>query len=102
MTWVVNGNEEGFAEQGAGILDPDVCRDPPQRSHRELARHGARLDERRLGGFVRQCHGDPKDALGVLTARAPRPAGYTHDTTTRVYRTLVERASASLKSGQKR
>jgi aminoglycoside phosphotransferase family enzyme len=58
MAWVIEGNADGFAEQGASILDPVSWRDVIDRSRRELVRVGALLDERRAGGFVRQCHGD--------------------------------------------
>src|SRR4029453_6138438 len=58
MAWVLRGNDEGFAQQGAGILDPRICRDLSERSRRELERHATLLDERRAGGHVRQCHGD--------------------------------------------
>jgi uncharacterized protein len=58
MTWVVNGNDEGFAQQGAGLLDPALCHELTERSRAALACHGALLEQRRLDGFVRQCHGD--------------------------------------------
>jgi aminoglycoside phosphotransferase family enzyme/predicted kinase len=58
MTWVVDGNDEGFAQQGAGILEAALCRQLTERSRQELSRHGRQLDARRSGGFVRQCHGD--------------------------------------------
>jgi uncharacterized protein len=58
MAWVIEGNAEGFAEQGAGILDPRRCRDVNTHSRCELVRHGELLDRRRAEGFVRQCHGD--------------------------------------------
>jgi predicted kinase len=58
MTWVVDGNDEGFSQQGAGILDAALCRQLTERSRQELPRHGRQLDARRDGGFVRQCHGD--------------------------------------------
>lgn len=58
MTWVVDGNDEGFAQQGAGILDATLCRQLAERLRQELSRHGRQLDARRAGGYVRQCHGD--------------------------------------------
>jgi hypothetical protein len=58
MTWVVDGNDEGFAQQGAGILDAALCRELTERSREELSRHGDQLDARRSAGYVRQCHGD--------------------------------------------
>jgi aminoglycoside phosphotransferase family enzyme/predicted kinase len=58
MAWVVDGNAAGFAEQGAGILDPAACDDLTRSSHAQLERHKSLLDARRHSGFVRQCHGD--------------------------------------------
>jgi predicted kinase len=58
MTWVVDGNASGFAEQGAGILDPVACVDLTHSSREQLERHRGLLDARRDSGFVRQCHGD--------------------------------------------
>ena len=58
MDWVVDGNAAGFAEQGAGILDPAACADLTHRSRNDIERHRRLLDARRDGGFVRQCHGD--------------------------------------------
>ena len=58
MTWVVDGNDEGFAQQGAGILDIPLSRRLTERSRQELSRHARLLDRRRSGGYVRQCHGD--------------------------------------------
>jgi aminoglycoside phosphotransferase family enzyme/predicted kinase len=58
MAWVNDGNAEGFAEQGQGILDPTICAELAGMTRRELTRHGRLLDTRRADGFVRQCHGD--------------------------------------------
>jgi aminoglycoside phosphotransferase family enzyme/predicted kinase len=58
MTWVVDGNEAGFAEQGAGVLDADACEQVTAASRAAIARHGDVLDARRAAGFVRVCHGD--------------------------------------------
>jgi uncharacterized protein len=58
MRWVVDGNALGFAEQGAGILDPARCAALTADTHRTIDRHAALLDHRRDAGFVRQCHGD--------------------------------------------
>ena len=71
MTWVVDGNDEGFAQQGAGILDPALCRQLTDRSRQELSRHGRLLDSRRSGGYVRQCHGDLHLRNIVLLDGAP-------------------------------
>jgi len=58
MQWVVDGNAAGFAEQGAGILDPDLCAELTGKASAEIRRLGDLLDERRVKGLVRQCHGD--------------------------------------------
>jgi uncharacterized protein len=58
MSWVVNGNEIGFAEYGAGVLPPDVAGRVSTKVRDALAHHAALLDVRRDAGFVRQCHGD--------------------------------------------
>ena len=58
MAWVIDGNVEGFAEQGAGVLDPAHCAALTASAWRELDRQGDLLDRRLRDGFVRQCHGD--------------------------------------------
>jgi aminoglycoside phosphotransferase family enzyme/predicted kinase len=58
MAWVIDGNATGFVEQGAGILDQAVCARLTEDARDAVQRDGARLDARRDGGFVRQCHGD--------------------------------------------
>jgi hypothetical protein len=58
MTWVVEGNAAGFAEYGAGFLEPASCLRVTDDASRELERRGAVLDARREAGLVRQCHGD--------------------------------------------
>jgi aminoglycoside phosphotransferase family enzyme/predicted kinase len=58
IAWVVDGNAAGFAEQGAGILDPAMCAQLTREARDELERRGHLLDSRRDSGFVRQCHGD--------------------------------------------
>jgi aminoglycoside phosphotransferase family enzyme/predicted kinase len=58
MRWVVDGNAEGLAEQGRGMLDPAIAADVTAGCRRELDRHGRLLDARRANGLVRQCHGD--------------------------------------------
>ena len=58
MKWVVDGNAAGFAEQGAGILDPGACAELTRRSRVQLETHRQLLDARRETGFVRHCHGD--------------------------------------------
>ena len=58
MTWVINGNADGFAEYGPGLLDPAACRRLTKRSHEMLENQAERLMARRPQGFVRRCHGD--------------------------------------------
>jgi aminoglycoside phosphotransferase family enzyme/predicted kinase len=57
MRWVVDGNAASFAEF-AQVLDPVVSQRVTGDSRAEIERHAARLDARRAGGLVRQCHGD--------------------------------------------
>jgi len=47
MTWVVEGNAAGFADQGAGILDPAACSRVIRDTRFELERQGGLLDKRR-------------------------------------------------------
>jgi aminoglycoside phosphotransferase family enzyme/predicted kinase len=58
MTWVVKGNEEGFAEFGSTLVDAAACARVTDQNLREIDRHRALLEIRRAGGLVRQCHGD--------------------------------------------
>jgi len=58
MRWVVEGNAQGFREQGASVLDPEACERVSRASGQTVERQGALLEARRTGGWVRQCHGD--------------------------------------------
>ena len=58
MRWVVDDNALGFAEQGAGILDPAACAALTRQTRAALEQHGSEIDARRTAGLVRQCHGD--------------------------------------------
>lgn len=58
MSWVIEGNAAGFAEDGRACLDPAGCVRLSDAARAELDRRGALLDARRDAGFVRQCHGD--------------------------------------------
>lgn len=58
MTWVIDGNARGFAEEGAGILDAGTCNRVTAAARATLSRHRDLLEARRAGGFVRVCHGD--------------------------------------------
>jgi aminoglycoside phosphotransferase family enzyme/predicted kinase len=71
MRWVVEGNAAGFAEQGAGILQPEAGRRLTDAACSEIERHGVLLDARRDKGCVRQCHGDLHLRNIVLLERHP-------------------------------
>jgi uncharacterized protein len=58
MRWVIEGNAAGFAEFGGNILDMATCVRVTRETAREINRHAARLELRRIAGLVRQCHGD--------------------------------------------
>ena len=58
MTWVVDGNALGFVEQGVAVLDPAACERLTADTRAAIDRHATRLDARRRGGLVRECHGD--------------------------------------------
>ena len=58
MAWVIDGNAEGFAEEGRAILDPALTARLTRDSRVVLHRHATLLDHRRDAGFVRECHGD--------------------------------------------
>ena len=55
---IIEGNHEGLALYGGGVLDTGACSRLEAASLALVARHAARLDERRAAGFVRHCHGD--------------------------------------------
>lgn len=55
---VVEGTAASLLQEGRGIVDEDACRRVTKAALQAIDRHAARLDERRAGGFVRQCHGD--------------------------------------------
>jgi hypothetical protein len=71
MTWVVDGNALGFADQGATVLDPAACARVTADSRAAIDRHAARLDARRRGGLVRECHGDLHLRNICLIGRVP-------------------------------
>jgi aminoglycoside phosphotransferase family enzyme/predicted kinase len=56
MRWVIEGNRTAFDE--AACLDAAAGRRVSDLARAELDRRSALLEERRAGGFVRQCHGD--------------------------------------------
>lgn len=58
MRWVVEGNERGLREEGAGRLDRDYCEHVLARTRQELDVQAVRLDARADAGWIRVCHGD--------------------------------------------
>jgi uncharacterized protein len=58
MLWVVDGNARGFAGQGAAVFDPVACAQLTAATRAAVEHHGPRLEARRRGGLVRECHGD--------------------------------------------
>jgi hypothetical protein len=58
MRWVIEGNAQGFADQGAGILDQAAAAALTTRALAEVDRQAGRLERRRREGRVRLCHGD--------------------------------------------
>ena len=58
MLWVVDGNALGFAGQGASVLEQAACGQLAADARAAIERQADRLDARRRGGFVRECHGD--------------------------------------------
>jgi aminoglycoside phosphotransferase family enzyme/predicted kinase len=58
LAWVLDGNAQSFAEQGATILDPAGCARLTDNARAALEQHADRLEARKRDGFVRECHGD--------------------------------------------
>jgi len=58
MSWVADGNALGLLEQGGGVLDAGICARLAAETQAAVVAHAARLDIRRRGGLVRECHGD--------------------------------------------
>lgn len=58
MAWVIDGNDSGFAEYGHPWLDPSLRAQVTRDSRRALEDGAALLEQRRLSGSVRECHGD--------------------------------------------
>ncbi len=71
LRWVVDGNEQGLTEQGAGVLDEALCARVIERSRTALDRHAPLLETRRQRGCVRVCHGDLHLGNIVLLDREP-------------------------------
>jgi aminoglycoside phosphotransferase family enzyme/predicted kinase len=57
MSWVVDGNEREFAAL-TDVLDRSRTLELTRRCRAALRTHETRLETRRLGGWVRRCHGD--------------------------------------------
>jgi aminoglycoside phosphotransferase family enzyme/predicted kinase len=57
MGWVIEGNAQSFAAYGA-TLPADASHAVTVACRHALDGHADLLDARRLGGFVRRCHGD--------------------------------------------
>ena len=57
MSWVIDGNEREFAVL-TDVLDRPRTLDLTRQCTAALQHHGARLESRRAGGWVRRCHGD--------------------------------------------
>jgi aminoglycoside phosphotransferase family enzyme/predicted kinase len=73
IAWVIDGNAAGFAEEGRDILDPSACAHLTNEARRSLDARRGRLDTRRAGGLVRQCHGDLHLRNIVLVDGQPTP-----------------------------
>ena len=73
MRRVVDGDAAVFLEEGGGVLDRATCRRVTHASLQAIERHRPLLDQRRGGGFVRECHGDLHLRNIVLLNGAPTP-----------------------------
>ncbi len=58
MAWVIKGNAKDLAHFGRGLIDPVDRISLNARQLTALNRQAELIDERRLAGFVRWCHGD--------------------------------------------
>ena len=72
MAWVIDGNAAAFSEL-AQALDPSCAERVTAGARRELDRQARLLEARRVGGFVRQCHGDLHLRNIVLIGGQPTP-----------------------------
>jgi hypothetical protein len=71
IAWVIDGNQSGFSEQGAGILEPERCQSVTLLARAFLEREAEKLNLRRDRGHVRVCHGDLHLRNIVLLGRRP-------------------------------
>ncbi|BAE50332.1 AAA family ATPase [Paramagnetospirillum magneticum] len=58
LDWTIATNRLSMLAQAPAILPPDAVEDLARASFAALERFAPRMEERRLGGLVRQCHGD--------------------------------------------
>ena len=68
---VIDGNAAGFREFGRDTLAPAVCESLTLASRSALRSCAPLLESRRMGGYVRECHGDVH--LGNIVLWADRP-----------------------------
>jgi aminoglycoside phosphotransferase family enzyme/predicted kinase len=71
MRWVADGNRDGLAEYGAGVLPSGDVASLDDLVARAVDAQASLLEARRLGGFVRQCHGDLHLGNIVVLENAP-------------------------------
>jgi len=58
LRWVIEGNGESFRRAEPTIFSETAVSELARRSREQLDRHQVLLEERRLSGKVRRCHGD--------------------------------------------
>jgi aminoglycoside phosphotransferase family enzyme/predicted kinase len=58
LRWVIEGNDESFRRAEPTIFNARALSDLTRRSREQLDRHQVLLEDRRLSGRVRRCHGD--------------------------------------------
>ena len=58
LRWVIEGNDESFRRAEPAIFSDCAIAELTRRSREQLARHRGLLEDRRLSGKVRRCHGD--------------------------------------------
>lgn len=58
LRWVIEGNDESFRRAEPTIFNAGALAELTRRSREQLDRHQVLLEDRRLSGRVRRCHGD--------------------------------------------
>ncbi|HMA51509.1 MAG TPA: hypothetical protein VKP60_17240, partial [Magnetospirillaceae bacterium] len=58
LRWVIEGNDESFRRAEPTIFSERAVSELTRRSRQQLDRHQVLLENRRLSGKVRRCHGD--------------------------------------------